>query len=356
MRVLSRVREAAAVAILASAGSACGPSTPQVPTAPTPTNVARVTVVGTPPLIGSSSQFTATATLGDGTSQLVSAAATWSTSNAAVATVNGGGVVTGVTSGPVEIRAVYGGVTGSLAITVTPPQLSRMTGTILDAATRSPLAGATISIQTRTVTRSGVSDPTGRYTISDLDDGPATVAVTAAGYSPSTTSLTISGDRNLDFQLTRSALCPTIGFDGLAGSTTLPATYVECGVTIAFVTSNWRAGFGRPAPGIVFTAPLDGTTFGEVVLTAPAGARFRFRSADVYSSVTPIPYVFTGISSGAAVFTIRGTQPNTFGNYATVTSSQSEPIDTLILRLTTVLQQGFSGTNPMGLDNIVFGQ
>ena len=83
---------------------------------------------------------------------------------------------------------------------------------------------------------------------------------------------------------------------------------------------------------------------------AAGHAPFRFRTIDLYSSVTPIPYVFTGYRNDAAVFTIDGRLPNTFGNFVTVANPRADAlIDTLVVTLTNAA----AIANPMGVDNIV---
>ena len=75
---------------------------------------------------GATQQFTATGTYSDLTTQDLTATATWSTSDAAVATVSNGagakGRATGVAAGLATITATdNGGTAGSAALTVTPP-------------------------------------------------------------------------------------------------------------------------------------------------------------------------------------------------------------------------------------------
>ena len=85
-----------------------------------PTTVSSVTVTGTAPAVGATSQFTATATMGDGTTQNVTSQAAWTTSNASIASVSSTGVVTGVGAGSVSVAAVYQSVSGSDAIVLVP--------------------------------------------------------------------------------------------------------------------------------------------------------------------------------------------------------------------------------------------
>src|SRR5438552_3603039 len=94
---------------LACGGSSTSPST-----------VASIAVTGASPAIGDTSQFSAVATMSDGTTQDVTGTSTWSSSNTAEATVSATGVVTGVAAGTVSIQATYLSVTGADQITLTP--------------------------------------------------------------------------------------------------------------------------------------------------------------------------------------------------------------------------------------------
>jgi hypothetical protein len=84
-----------------------------------PSTVNSVAVTGAVPAIGASSQFSAVATMSDGTTQDVTSTATWTSSNAAEATVSSTGVVTGVAAGTLAIQATFQSVTGSDQITLT---------------------------------------------------------------------------------------------------------------------------------------------------------------------------------------------------------------------------------------------
>jgi uncharacterized protein YjdB len=70
---------------------------------------------------GATQQFTATATSPGGSPTDVTATATWTIANTAVATVNAGGLATGVATGSTSIKASLSGASGSASITVTLP-------------------------------------------------------------------------------------------------------------------------------------------------------------------------------------------------------------------------------------------
>ena len=145
----------------------------------------------------------------------------------------------------------------------------------------------------------------------------------------------------------------TVQFTDLGPDRSPVTSYSEAGFTITPTLANWIvfSNTGNPAPSLVFEAP-GVTTIGEVTIRTAGGLPlFRFTSVDLYSSITPIPYVMTGTLQGRTMFTESGTLGNTFGKFVTVSSSHSNmPIDTLVIRLTNAMT---CCTNPMGLDNIV---
>lgn len=146
---------------------------------------------------------------------------------------------------------------------------------------------------------------------------------------------------------------PTLTFGGLAVDGAPVTTYTESGFTVSAATSNWTASTtnGDPAPSIQVSADAGVTVDGQVDVSA-GGSTFYFKSVDLYSSTTPIPYTITGLKGSIVVFTDAGTVPNTFGNFRTVNSSDSaDAIDTLRIRLSNTAAP--CCRNPMGLDNIV---
>jgi hypothetical protein len=148
------------------------------------------------------------------------------------------------------------------------------------------------------------------------------------------------------------ASAATIGFNNLVASGPV-SSYSEAGFVVAATSGSWEAStsYGKPAPFIQFlrVAP-EPTTTASIEVTS-GGVPFRFSAVDLYSSLTPIPYVFVGLRDSLPIFTLSGTVPNTFGAFATVTSSQAQAIDTL--RITLSNPATCCGGNPVGLDNIV---
>jgi hypothetical protein len=141
----------------------------------------------------------------------------------------------------------------------------------------------------------------------------------------------------------------TCTFGGLLVDAQPLSSYTESSITVLATAGSWQArtGFGNPAPSILFYASAGGAATGQVKVAA-GGSAFSFVSVDLYSSVTSIPYVFTGLMGSTKVFSVSGTVPNTLGNFATVANPNAgDLIDTLVIELTNGVAQ-----NPMGIDNV----
>lgn len=144
----------------------------------------------------------------------------------------------------------------------------------------------------------------------------------------------------------------TLTFDELTSSNWPPFTAYEAfGMNVKATQRSWVVyTYGNPKPAIIFFINAgESDTVGEVQVTSKDGP-FVFSSVDLYSSVTPIPYVITGTNRTVQALSLTGTIPNTFGRFATVSSSGSTAIDTLVIRLAQPTVPCCQ--NPMGLDNI----
>jgi hypothetical protein len=144
-----------------------------------------------------------------------------------------------------------------------------------------------------------------------------------------------------------------ITFGGLTSDGTPVKTYTESGFDMSMLSGDWtaRSTYGSPAPFVQFWADGGKTTSGEIRVAL--GKALYFKSVDLYSSTTTIPYVIKGLRNSAEVFTLNGTVPNTFGQFRTVTNLNAATVDTITIALTNTAAS--CCRNPMGLDNIVFG-
>jgi hypothetical protein len=147
--------------------------------------------------------------------------------------------------------------------------------------------------------------------------------------------------------ISMAAWATTVDFNGLPGDQGSPFTsFTEAGFTVAAISGSWLVGknYGHPPPFIFFKHPI---VEGSIEITYDGGT-FSFGSLDVYSSVTPVPYVFTGHLNGKTMFTTSGTVPLPYGNFISVSNPhRADLIDTLQVTLSTSIQ------NAVGVDNIV---
>jgi hypothetical protein len=145
----------------------------------------------------------------------------------------------------------------------------------------------------------------------------------------------------------------TIGFSGLTADGASITTYAESGFTVSPMSGDWsvRTTYGNPAPFVQFWASGGSMATGEVLVRA-ARSVFYFKSVDLYSSTTPIPYTIKGTRNSSMVFSVANTLPNTFGNFRTVANpNPADAIDTLSITVTN--DAAPCCRNPMGLDTIV---
>jgi Carboxypeptidase regulatory-like domain len=80
-----------------------------------------------------------------------------------------------------------------------------VTGTVVDAATNAPIAGALVTIDT---ILTATSDASGKFTIDKVPSGIADYAVTATGYKTLTSSATIEPGKPFTLNLTLAAAAP----------------------------------------------------------------------------------------------------------------------------------------------------
>jgi len=202
-----------------------------------------------------------------------------------------------------------------------------------------------IPVPTSTVVRWGTEEGlrTG-YTVPSVPPGTYYVRVRAVG-------ATFVGAPSNELAVTvgpPQAGTSTVTFTGLSPAGDPFVSHLEGAFLVEPVSGPWIIA----APAIQFrrlaSEPL---TTGAIRVTA-GGNLFRFASVDLYSSITPIPYVFTGVREGVTVFTVTATVPNIFGNVATVPSAfPLALIDTLLISVSNPATA--CCLNPVGIDNIV---
>jgi hypothetical protein len=80
-----------------------------------------------------------------------------------------------------------------------------VTGTVVDAVTNAPIAGAAVTIDT---VLTATSDASGKFTIEKVPSGVADYAVTATGYKTLTSSTTIEPGKPFTLNLTLASAGP----------------------------------------------------------------------------------------------------------------------------------------------------
>ena len=92
--------------------------------------------------------------------------------------------------------------------------------------------------------------------------------------------------------------------------------------------------YGNPLPSIIFNRSAAQPTITAAVTITASGSEFRFQSVDLYSSITTIPYVFTGRLKSNLVFSVSAEEGNTFGSFVTVANpNATDTIDNLVITL-----------------------
>jgi len=183
-------------------GKSGAPSRISTPVAPTPT-VTAISISGSMPEIGATTQLTVTATLSDGNKEDVTAKAAWQTSNAAVITISESGVARGVGAGEADITASYGGSTSSQHVRLDFRTFT-LAGVVTDDATGRPVAGSEIEILDgkNAGKRSPLSDGNGYYSMPGLLADTFGIRARAYGYDFADRTVTIAdGDARADVRL-----------------------------------------------------------------------------------------------------------------------------------------------------------
>ncbi len=202
---------AGSTTITAASGSVSGATTLTV----TPATLVSIAVTPTNPSIakGTARQFTATGTFSDNTTQNLTAAVTWSSSDTSVATISNAaganGLTTSVASGSTTITAASGSISGSTTLTVTPATLASLsimpvnpgiakgttqqftaTGTYSDGSTQNVTTSVTWGSSNTAV--AGISNASGSNGLaSGLTAGSSTITAASGGIS-ATTTLTVN--------------------------------------------------------------------------------------------------------------------------------------------------------------------
>ena len=305
------------------------PSTP--PSTPPPT-VTSITVTPTTAVlnVNGTQQLHATANYSDRTTQDVTASASWTSSNSAVATVSNAGIVTAVAPGSATVTASDAGQTASAAITVNAPQRV-LTSISISPSSGTVTAGSTLQLTaTGTYSDNTTSDLTGTATWSSSSTSVATVnAGLVTGVAAGSATITAAvGSVSATSAITVKAVTPppssinvtTYHYDnkrsGLNNSETI--------LTPANVKSgSFGKLFSLTVDGYVYAQPLymsgltiNGAQHNVVFVSTEKNNVYAF-DADNYNNNTPL-WETSLLKSGET--------PTTNGNPSPYHGSTSTPV------------------------------
>jgi hypothetical protein len=176
------------------------PATPS-----SPARVMSLNISGAPDPPAATFQLTANAALSDGTTQDVTRAAAWGTSDAQVAVVTSTGRVTVNRSGEVDVRAVFQGVTATDHVIVGLPTTFTLNGIVSENAPNgSRVAGARVQIVTGPF---AYTDDLGWFTLRGVPSGRAIIEVTKDGYQIWSNEIVIDHDNEV-LAVVLHPMCP----------------------------------------------------------------------------------------------------------------------------------------------------
>src|SRR2546428_5908571 len=199
---------------------------------------------------------------------------TWSSSNPAVATVNGTGPVTGVAAGAATLTATSEGKSGTAAITVATVPVASVT---VSPATASVQVGQTVQLSA--IPRDANGNPLAGRTVAWGSGSPAVATVSASGL--------VTG-------VTAGAATITATWEGKSGTATITVSTVPvASVTVSPATASVQAGQTVPLAATPKDAngnPLSGRTV-------------TWASSNPAVATVSASGLVTGVTAGAATIT-----------------------------------------------------
>jgi hypothetical protein len=210
MRKFTGAGAAVLAVVLAGTSVGCSSSSSS-PSSPTPgaASSAKVTalkIVGAPNsyiVVGDTAQFTANASMSDGSTVNVTNEATWSAADPSIFLVAPGGKVTALKVGSTDIRAIFQGFSDKDYTTAQPFLTFRAYGTVTEAPPDfRTLAGARVDITpSPTPGLFVMTDGNGEFSFPPLKGGPYTLTVSHNGFVPQTKTITLTRDTRADFPM-----------------------------------------------------------------------------------------------------------------------------------------------------------
>jgi hypothetical protein len=187
--------------------AACGStsSSPGTPLAATPVSgtVKSIKVTGPALVVGDTAQFSAMATMAEGSFQDVTAQSVWTSSNTTIATVDAAGKVTAVKDGGVSIRATFRGATDSEYHNVTPLLFFKAAGIVSEVPPGfNGVGGARVEITVGTNAGTfQMTDGSGSFDFGPMKGGNYTFRISRDGYVADTKTIALTRDMKMDLLL-----------------------------------------------------------------------------------------------------------------------------------------------------------
>lgn len=262
---------------------------------------------------GLSQQFAVTGTYTDASMLNLTSSATWSSSNAAVATAAAGGLVSSTGQGAATISASYQGFIASTQLTVGAPTLVSIT--VTPSSQNVPIG----------LTRQFVA--TGIYTAGPTKN--LTAEVTWASSTPAFSSITAGG---LATALTRGTTTITATQGSVTGSAQLTVVG-EALVSIAVTPANPNISLGNTQQMVAtgtYTNATSKAITGQVVWTSSNTSRATVTGVGLVSSVAE-----GSVTISAALGSVSGSTTLTIGSISLVSIAIAPTAPTIALGLTT---------------------
>lgn len=253
-----------------------------VPVTVTAVGVASVVIQPTTASITVGQSTTLSATVTDATGSVVTdRPVVWTTSNAAVATVSGTGVIAGVGPGTATITATSEGRSGTASVTVVLPPVATVTvdpptatvrvlGTVTLTATAKDAAGATITGRTMTWSSSNplVAIVSQSGVVTGLLPGTATITASTGGMS-GTSIITVTAGPVASIRISPDTATIRVG---AAVTFTAQAFDAAGNPVVAPFTISWTSSESSIA-SITSAGVATGKKAGTVTITATGGGR-----------------------------------------------------------------------------------
>lgn len=310
---------------LTACGGGGGSHNTTPPPPPTLSSIA-VSSTGSTVVVGMTLQMKAEGKYSDGSTKDMTSSVTWSSSDTNIATVSATGLVTGVGSGTVNIKAASGSVSNQSAVSVNKPAITSVA--VSASSTTVPLGASQQIVATATYENNTTGPITEGVTWASSDT--SVFAVDAAGLatakaSTGTAAITAAagGKTSAPVTLTAAAAAPKSIMIYLAvpsiaiNQWVQPATYliytdgvaqdVSGGTTLSVADSNI----------LTLTSPTVGTIVGKAAGSTKLNASYQTMSASTdvtvsgdLTGLTVAPKTATLHQGGEVLFTASGSFDN----------------------------------------------